>query len=109
MKQFIYWSVVLLLVAIPSLGQSDTDDITLPDAVMKDVLYDIVKSTIEPPKDVQLVYLANMELGSDWLPEIRNVEFVLLDKNGNEGYGRAVYFWKNLRKEKGAYLIDFGN
>jgi hypothetical protein len=109
MRRFIFFNILLLLFAVPVLCQDDQGKVRLPDSVMKDVLHDIIKSTIKPPADEQLVYLPNMGLGTDWLPEIKNVEFVLLEKNGNQGYGREIYFWKDLRKEKGVYKIDFGH
>ena len=98
---------LILLLSGLSFSQDKSADLSLPDSVMKELLKEIVKSTLTPPNETQLVYVANQGLGVDWLPEIRNVKYVLLDKINNS-YGQDIYFWKNLQKKDGLYWIDFG-
>jgi hypothetical protein len=108
MKHFIRICIFTVLFVIPSVGQDKEAEVVLPDSVMQDVLRQIAANVIKPAKGERLIYVANQGLGTDWLPEIKNVDFVLLDNDHVHGYRHPVYFWKDLREEKGSYLIDFG-
>ena len=108
MRHLILLSIFAILFAVPSLSQDKADEVVLPDSVMKDVLRKIAASEVKPPKDERLIHVANQGLGTDWLPEIKDVDFVLLDKDSQHRYAHDLYFWKDLRKQKDFYLIDFG-
>ena len=108
MKHCILICIFAVLFVIPLLGQDKAAEVQLPDSVMQDVLHQIAATVVKPAKGERLIYVANQGLGMDWLPKIKNIDFVLLDNDRDHGYGHAVYFWQNLREEKGSYLIDFG-
>lgn len=107
MKHFCLAVVFLTIFAIAGFGQDKSDDVALPDEVMGQVVRTVVQATIKPPKEQQLFYFANDGVRTEWLPDIENVTYVLLDKNEKHWYNREVYFFTQLEKKDKKYQITF--
>ena len=98
---------LLTIFAIAGFGQDKSDGVALPDEMMEQVVRTVVQATIKPPKEQQLFYFANEGVRTEWLPEIENVTYVLLDKNEKHRYDREVYFFTQLEEKDKKYQITF--
>lgn len=82
--------------------------VTLPDAVMEQVVKRIVTWYFKSPKKAKkTIYFAEENIKKEWLPAIANIEFVI-SKKGEKDYEQSVYLLRNLQKNGNGYEIWFG-
>lgn len=120
MKRLIVISCLVISLQSPLFAQVVTDELDVkrvnddilytlvPSAARKQVVKRIVTWYFKSPKKPQTIYVAAQNIQKEWLPTIRNIEFVILEKQPPKGYERKVYFFRPLEMQKGSFLLPFG-
>ena len=101
---------LLLFISASVSGQSDDEEIRLPNEVMQDVVARVLRDKFKPGDSPKTVELYEEGLSWEWLPSIRNVFFVLVSKKEIESREVEVHFFKAKarRDKKGNIFVDFG-
>lgn len=106
MKHFFSLAVLLLCLAGPTLAQDD-ETIVLPDAVMKQVVHRIVTFYFKPRRSASTIYFSDENIKTEWLPNIKNIRFVLLPR-AEDHHGQNGYVITGLDRADDGYTIGFG-
>ncbi len=89
-------------------GQSE-NEIDLEPGTMREITRRVLQNEFKPSKEPRTVELYEEGLRWEWLPVIRNVNFVLVSKSEIETRKIEVYFFKSkAKREKGVVFVDFG-
>ena len=89
-------------------NEDEKPKVELPDKVLSQVVRRIVQWYFKPANQPRTVHFSENGIKSAWMPEIRNIEFVLLnDKDSNERE-EGVYFFEQVEREGKTYSINFG-
>ncbi|MBK8466571.1 MAG: hypothetical protein IPL32_12130 [Chloracidobacterium sp.] len=110
MKRIILIGCLLIGFSTSLFSQESSDEpkITLPDAVMEQVVKRIVTWYFKPSKKPKTIYFASENIKKEWLPQINNIKFVVLEKPAPNHYPRKVYFFKEIEKLNKGFGIRFG-
>jgi len=109
MKRTMFIALIVSCLAGVSFPQ-DNEEVKLPDSVMRQMVNRIVTWHFKPRQRRTTLYFWNpdIQIKNEWLPNIRNIEFVVLqDTQGSTG--RKGYTIANLLKHRhGLYTIGLG-
>lgn len=110
MKRIILISCLLIGLSTSLFPQETAEEpkITLPDAVMEQVVKRIVTWYFKSSKKPKTIYFASENIKKEWLPQINNIRFVALEKPTPNHYPRMVYFFKEVEKLNKSFGIGFG-
>jgi hypothetical protein len=109
MNRFLLISSLFVFISFPvSAQQSDEKPVTVPEDAMEQVVRRIVTWYFKPRTKSKTIYLSNSGIKAEWLPNIRNIKFVLVEPNSPEADYPGVYFFKDVRLDTGVYSVDFG-
>jgi hypothetical protein len=90
-----------------NLAQTDEDaPVQVPDTAMAQVVRRILTWYFKPRSKPKTIYLSADGIKKEWLPEIKNIEFLLLSDEEIEQM-EGVYFFKKLGFLNGKYEIGF--
>ncbi len=111
MKKILLLGCLLICFHTPLFSQETTDEpkIILPDAVMEQVVKRIVTWYFKSPKKPKTIYFAAKNIKKEWLPAINNIEFVVLEHHEPDGYGRKVFFFREVERAGKGFDIGFGH
>ena len=108
MLRLLLISLLFAVLSFPALAQGEEKPVTVPDAAMQQVVRRVVTWYFKPRTKPKTIYFSNQGIKADWLPNIRNINFVLVEPDSPESHERGVYFFKDVRIESREYLVDFG-
>lgn len=90
-------------------GSAEPLKANVPDAVMKQVVRRIIKWYFGPRSQPRKIYLLDKGIKRSWLPEVKNVEFVLVPSEGEKPPSvEGVYFFREPVVEGKSFSIGFG-
>lgn len=105
-------ALACLVISSSALAQTSSENaspkLIVPAEIMRQVVQGILQRQFRPSNRPRRVYLWENGVESDWLPEIRNVEFVLLNDNGVAGREHGLFFFQEPAYQNGAHTINFG-
>jgi hypothetical protein len=113
-RQFLY-KVLLALVLVHSVAftdfaqsnQDETKTVVVEEQVMKQVVRRILIWNFKPRNQKKIIYLADKGIQKSWLPEIKGIEFRLLNES-EVVEKHKVYFFTELEKRPlSKYYIGF--
>jgi hypothetical protein len=108
MKRLPILSAMFFTLVLASIAQDDGEKPTvIPDSAMKPVVERVLRYYFKPRSQPHTIYVFERGVKSDWLPEIRNIKFVLLDAEKAKEH-EAVYFFQELRRKGTRFTIQFG-
>lgn len=114
MKKIVLTSLLALFLAFPVFAQDEAEDVTLPDAVMEQLVRRIVTWYFKPSSRPKIIYLSERNIKKEWLPTITNIKFVLLPESSAEEtegtyiFSGNIYFFDRVGKEGRRFSITFG-
>jgi len=104
MKYFVL-VMFLLVVSVPVLAQQDEQrKVDMPDNVMKEVVSRVLTWYFKPRTKSKKIYLSNDLIKQEWLPEIKNIEFVIEPENTD----RLYYLFGPIERKGNNFDINFG-
>lgn len=95
-------TALTLFIAVPAIAQDDKP-VFVPDFAMEKVVRRIVTWYFKPRTKPKKVYFAAEGIRKEWLPQIKNIEFVVL-----QTYDQPVYFFQNQENLGGRFTVHFG-
>jgi hypothetical protein len=109
MKRFVVISFILIGLALSLIAQDDNDEVepTIPDFAMKEVVRRVVTWYFKPRNTPRTIYFSGKGIKKEWLPSIRNIEFIVLEKDSPR-YDGPVYFFQHPRSLGKGFTIEFG-
>lgn len=103
--------IAILVSSFAALGFAQTTDeeakVIVPEPAMREVVRRILIYSFKPRNKRTEIRLYERGIKSEWLPEIKNVEFQLVPEAENDSI-ENVYFFNLVTLEKGVYGIGFG-
>jgi hypothetical protein len=105
-KQYALLTLTFFLLGLPIAAQDEEAKVVLPDSVMQQVVSRVVKWHFRPARKPRTVYISEVNIKAEWLPEIKNIKFQLVPRP-TDGYGDPMHFFGDLTKEKTGFLIVY--
>ena len=90
MKRILLIGCFLLFFQSPHFAQTDSRALILPDAQMEQVVKKILTRYFHAPAKPKTIYVAAYHIKKEWLPNIHNIKFVLVDNPANS----ILYFFR---------------
>lgn len=109
MKVWFLALALLLGLVVTGHSQEDEEDaeVVLPAPVMEQVVKRMVRWYFKPPKKPKTIYFSAENIRKEWLPKIKNIEFVLLEKPERYPYERKVYRFEEVDVSGRGFRIPF--
>lgn len=107
MKGLLLTSLLAILLAIPIFAQDEVESVELPDVVMEQLVKRIITSYFKPRSRRKEIYISEQNIKKEWLPRIKNIEFVLVPESSWE-VTREFYLFKEVERRGGMLSIGFG-
>lgn len=80
-----------------------------PDNVMKQVVQKMLTEYFKPSEAPQKIYFFDRMIKKEWMPLIRNVEFIVLNSEQAKLRGKKAYVFSSIERRKdGLYLLKYG-
>ena len=80
-----------------------------PDNVMKQVVQKMVTEYFKPTDNPQKVYFFDRMIKKEWMPSIRNVEFIVLNPEQAKVRGKKAHVFSSIEKRKdGLFRVLYG-
>ena len=99
---------IVLLFCFACFGQTnESEDVKIPDDVMRQVVSRILTYKFKPANRPKTIYLVKEGLQPTWLPDIPNIEFRLLSGEELEDREADVYFFTKPGFSRNTYDIGF--
>lgn len=100
-------SVLAIFLALPVFAQDEEETVTLPDAVMEQVVKRIVTWNFKPRGRPTKIRISAEGIKEEWLPKIENIQFVYV-QDGLEGNDVEMWWFYPVFKEGRYFTIGFG-
>jgi len=103
-------TLTLFLMSLPAIAFAQINwDIKLPDSVMKQVVSRILRYEFKSPRREKRVKLDSTHIPRDWLPDIKNIRFELIDPDTTADKDAKIFSLFELTKvEENHYQISVG-
>jgi hypothetical protein len=107
-KLFVVLPLVVLSFVSSISAQDEENVVVLPDSIMEQVVRKVVADHVISEKGVTEFFIAERGIRREWLPEMKNITFIIVADSKLGGFEKEVHFFKKPRLIEGQYEIDFG-
>lgn len=107
MKYVFCTLILVVLLATPAMPQDETVP-NMPDTIKRQVVGRIVKYYFKPRRRPTTVYFTDENVKAEWFPTIRNINFVIRDRDNESNETYEAHRITILNAEGERYSIGFG-